>query len=145
MTHTAPTAIEALSMLLFLDWFFVIFHSVLTLFNFFGWIWKKTRRIHLIAIGLTFFSWGGLGLFYGFGYCPLTDWHWQVKRNLGETGLPDSYIKYYVDQITGLDTDPIWVDATVVGAALIALALSIWLNWRDYRNARGATVESHMK
>jgi hypothetical protein len=25
-------------------------------------------------------SWFGLGLFYGIGYCPSTDWHWRIKR-----------------------------------------------------------------
>ena len=32
----------------------------------------------------------GLGAVYGWGYCPCTDWHWDVKRRLGETGLPRS-------------------------------------------------------
>jgi len=122
-------------MLIFLDWFFAIFHSILTLFNLLGWIWKKTRQIHLLTIGITFLSWIGLGFFYGFGYCPFTDWHWQIKRKLGQTGLPASYVKYYVDKITGLDADPFWVDACVLACALIALFLSAWLNWRDYINA----------
>ena len=84
----------------FLDYFFVTFHTGLVLFDLTGWAWKRTRRIHLIVMGLTIVSWFGLGLFYGWGYCPCTDWHWAVKVKLGETNLPNSYVKYYVDRLT---------------------------------------------
>lgn len=116
-----------------LDIFFVVFHGSLVLFNLTGWIWEKTRRIHLVTIGLTVLSWFGLGIFYGWGYCPCTDWHWDVKRRLGETGLPNSYIKYYLDALTGLSWDPALVNTTVLIIGLGALFLSIWLNWRDWR------------
>src|SRR5262249_56219971 len=62
-----------------------------------------------------------LGLFYGIGYCPSTDWHWQVKRARGETGLPNSYVKYYVDRLTGLRWDPRLVDVTVLLIGLAAV------------------------
>ena len=71
---------------------------------------------------------------YGWGYCPLTDWHWQVKRALGETGLPASWVKYYLDRITGISWDTALVDALVIGSALAALLLSVVLNVRDRRN-----------
>ena len=120
----------------FLDIFFLIFHTALIGFNITGWIWKKTRRAHLVVIAAMIFSWIGLGFFYGFGYCPCTDWHWQVKRALGETGLPASYVKYYLDKLTGLDWDPALVDPAVGVIGLAALGLSIWLNWRDWRRSR---------
>ena len=116
-----------------LDIFFVVFHSSLTLFNLTGWIWEKTRRIHLITIGLTILSWFVLGIFYGWGYCPCTEWHWQVKYKLGETGLSYSYIKYYMDKLTGISCDPLMVDATVVVLGLLAFGLSCWFNWRDWQ------------
>ena len=116
-----------------LDILFVVLHSILTLFNLTGWIWEKTRRIHLITIGLTILSWFVLGIFYGWGYCPCTEWHWQVKYKLGETGLPYSYVKYYVDKLTGYSCDPLMVDATVVVLGLLAFALSCWFNWQDRR------------
>lgn len=121
-------------MYLFLDYLILATHSLLILFNLGGWIWRKTRRLHLVVLGATFFSWFGLGLFYGFGYCPLTDWHWRVKRALGETDLPASYVKYYLDRITGLDWDPGVVDLVVVVPAGCALVVSVWLNWRDRRD-----------
>jgi hypothetical protein len=122
-------------MLYALDLFFVVFHALLVLFNLSGWAWSKTRRLHLIVLGSTFFSWLGLGLMYGFGYCPLTDWHWRVKRALGETDLPASYVKYYLDRLTGLDWDPGVVDLVVVVPSVCALILTVWLNTRD--RARG--------
>ena len=117
----------------FLDVFFLVFHTALIGFNLTGWIWKKTRRLHLGVISLTIFSWVGLGFFYGFGYCPCTDWHWQVKRALGETGLPASYVKYYLDALTGWDWDPLLVDPAVGVIGLVAFGLSVWLNVRDWR------------
>jgi hypothetical protein len=131
----APDA-AAMPMDVFLDYFFVAFHGGIVLFNLGGWAWRRTRRLHLAVIGLTFLSWFGLGVFFGWGYCPCTDWHWQVKQRLGETGLPHSYIKYYLDELTGTAWDPFMVDATVLILALSALALSCALNWRDWQVRR---------
>lgn len=119
----------------FLDVFFVVFHSALVGFNLVGWIWRKTRRLHLVTIGLTVASWFGLGLFYGWGYCPSTDWHWDVKRKLGETDLPASYVKYYVDALTGMSWDPALVNAIVLVLGLGALVASMIVNVRDRRRA----------
>ena len=120
----------------FLDYFFVIFHSCLVVFDITGWAWKRTRRMHFIAIGLTILSWFGLGILFGWGYCPCTDWHWQVKRGLGETNLPNSYVKYYADKLTGIEWDPLVVDATVLILGILAFTLSCWLNLRDYHSHR---------
>jgi len=123
-------------MYIFLDYFFIVFHSCLVLFNLTGWVWKRTRRIHLITIGLTILSWFGLGVFYGWGYCPCTEWHWEVKLELGESNLPYSYVKYYMDKLTGCKWDPLLVDAAVVVLGLLAFALSCWLNLQDYKSNR---------
>ena len=116
-----------------LDIFFVVFHTLLVGFNMLGWAWRRTRRLHLITITVTLLSWFGLGVVYGWGYCPLTDWHWDVKRALGETTLPASWVKYYLDGITGLDWSTALVDGLVIGSALAALVLSVVLNVRDAR------------
>ncbi len=112
-------------MYLFLDIFFLLFHSLLIVFLLAGWALKRTRKAHRLLILLTVFSWLGLGMWYGFGYCPLTDWHWQVKRKLGETELPISYVKYYLDSATGLDWDAFLVDASVAALGLAALGLNL--------------------
>ena len=114
-----------------LDILFVVFHTLLVGFNMLGWAWRRTRRLHLITISVTLLSWFGLGMVYGWGYCPLTDWHWDVKRALGETALPASWVKYYLDGITGLDWSAALVDGLVIGSALAALVVSVVLNVRD--------------
>jgi len=121
-------------MLRFLDAFFLVFHSLLIGFNLTGWIWRRVRRVHLIVISLTLLSWVGLGVFYGLGYCPSTDWHWEVKRRLGETNLPASYVKYYVDRVAGVNSDPLVVDVAVAVLGVGAFALSVVLNLRDRRS-----------
>ena len=118
------------------DVLFVVFHTALIAFNMLGWAWRRTRRLHLITISATLLSWFGLGVAYGWGYCPLTDWHWQIKRALGETALPASWIKYYLDRITGIGWSAAVVDGLVIGAALGALVLSVWLNLRDRSRRR---------
>lgn len=116
--------------LILADWFFVVFHSTLILFNLFGWIWKKMRKAHLITISLTLLSWGFLGIWYGWGYCPLTDWHWQVLEKLGKTNLPNSYISYLLDRVLGCAPGEKWVDAGTLVLTLWAFGMSAWVNWR---------------
>ena len=115
-----------------LDIFFIIFHTSLIIFNLFGWIWKKTQRFNLVTLGITGVSWLLLGLLVGsLGYCPLTDWHFSVLNKLGETDLPNSYIKYLADRLTGLDFDQSLVDSVTLYAFLIALAVSLFVNIRS--------------
>lgn len=115
----------------FLDVFFVVFHFSLIAFNLTGWIWRKTRRLHLYVISATIFSWVGLGAVYGWGYCPCTDWHWQVKRALGEADLPASYVKYYLDSISGFAWSAPLVDSIVAISGVGALLISGWLNYKN--------------
>jgi hypothetical protein len=116
-----------------LDIFFVIFHSSLIIFNLFGWIWKKTRIANLITLILTGASWLFLGLIVGtLGYCPFTDWHFDVLYKLGKTDLPNSYVKYLADRLTGMDFDARMVDNVTLYAFLAALVLSLFFNIRDY-------------
>jgi hypothetical protein len=77
-----------------------------------------------------------LGAIYGWGYCPFTDWHWQVKHRLGETDLPVSYLKYYLDKITGFNWEPFTVDVLVAGLGIGALLVSIFVNYRDWQTQK---------
>lgn len=123
-------------MLRLADILFVVFHTILVVFNLCGWGFRRTRRLHLVVISLTLGSWFGLGLFYGLGYCPCTDWHWEVKRALGESDLPASWVKYYADRLTGADVDAALIDISVATAGAAAFVLSVGLNIRDYLRAR---------
>lgn len=116
-----------------IDIFFLVFHTFLILFNLFGWIWKKTRRANLFLLVLTGASWAGLGLFYGMGYCPLTDWHFSVLERLGVYNLPNSYIKYLADRITGMSFNQDIVDSLTLYLYLAALVISLVMNYIDRR------------
>jgi hypothetical protein len=120
-----------------LDIFFVIFHSSLILFNLFGWIWKKTRTLNLIILLLTGGSWLFLGLIVGtLGYCPLTDWHFNILYRLGRTNIPNSYVKYLADRLTGLDINASLIDDITLYSFIAALILSIIFNFRSARRKR---------
>jgi len=120
----------------FLNIFFFVFHSSLIIFNLFGWIWKKTRLANLIVILLTAFSWTILGIWYGFGFCPCTDWHWQVREKLGYFDMPSSYTKFLIDSLTGLDVKETLVDTLAVILLALALVASVFTNVRDWKRKR---------
>jgi hypothetical protein len=116
-----------------LDIAFIIFHTALTLFNLLGWIWKRTRLWNLVTLLLTALSWFGLGIWYGLGYCPCTDWHWQVRHKLGYTDMPHSYIKFLIRQVTGLDLNAVLVDTATIVLFFLALVISLYLNFKDFQ------------
>ncbi|WP_090970969.1 DUF2784 domain-containing protein [Parapedobacter composti] len=119
-----------------LDVFYTLLHLLIIGFNLTGWVWQATRRLHLYSVLATAGSWLLLGIWYGIGYCPITDWQWQVKAKLGERDLPNSFIKYQVDKLTGADVDAAVIDTTTaVSFAAVAL-ISFYLNivrWRKRR------------
>ncbi|MCW9707104.1 DUF2784 domain-containing protein [Fodinibius salsisoli] len=116
-----------------LDIFFLSFHTALILFNLLGWIWKVTRRWNLYSLLATAFSWFVLGIWYGFGYCPCTHWHWIVRRRLGHTDMPSSYIKFLIQEWTGFSIEANIVDAGTAIFFFLALGISIYLNIKDYK------------
>lgn len=113
------------------DILFVIFHTSIILFNLLGWIWKSSRKWNLALLILTGLSWSVLGIWYGFGYCPCTDWHWSVLRELGRTPQTPSYIEYLVERITGLDIANQTADIATLVVFVILLIISGYLNWKD--------------
>lgn len=120
-------------MLRLADVFFVLFHSALVIFNTTGYLIPRLRRANLAALALTALSWFGLGLFYGIGYCPLTDWHWQILIAAGETDLPRSYIQYLIQRLFGIPLDARLVDIGVGVAFGVSVVASVALNVRNRR------------
>jgi len=120
----------------FLNGFFFVFHTLIILFNSFGWIFRSTRKWNLVLLLLTAFSWFGLGIWYGLGYCPFTDWHWQVRRHLGFHDQTDSYVHFLILKITGIDFPIHNVEQATLLVFLLSLTLSIILNLRDRRRRR---------
>lgn len=117
----------------FLNIFFFVFHTAFTLFNIVGWIFKSTRKLHLITLSLTAFSWFVLGIWYGWGYCFCTQWHWEVRRKLGFTDESNSYIQFLIFKLTGIKFSIQLVDISTFIVFIICFALSVWLNLKDYR------------
>lgn len=113
------------------NYFFYVFHTALILFNLFGWLHVKMRKLNLIALLTTFSSWVLLGFWKGLGYCFLTDWHYQVLRALGERGMSSSYLVFLIEKITGWSPNIELVDQITVGLAVLALLCSLWVNLRN--------------
>jgi hypothetical protein len=122
-----------------LNIFFFVFHTSLILFNLFGWIWQKTRFWNLVTLGLTAFSWFFLGIWYGFGFCPCTEWHWQVRIKLGLYDMPPSYIQFLIRELTGLQPNPQLVDSATLALLLLAIIFSVTFNIRDFRRKKHQT------
>lgn len=116
-------------MLPFLDVCLTMLHLVIILFNLFGWIPVYTRKAHLISIILTAASWFLLGIWFGIGYCPITEWQWNIKEQLGETNLPTSFIKYYGDKIAGKNLDARFVDILTTAGFALAVIMSMYVNF----------------
>ncbi|HNN03803.1 MAG TPA: DUF2784 family protein, partial [Leptospiraceae bacterium] len=93
-----------------LDSILFVFHNLIIFVNLFGWMIPFLRKTQRLLISLTAFSWFVIGFFYGFGYCIVTDMHYQVLYALGKTDLPNSYIKYLLDKIFGTDLNALYVD-----------------------------------
>lgn len=116
-----------------INYFFFTFHTILILFNVFGSMFSKTRKWNLITLLLTAFSWFVLGIWYGWGYCVCTDWHWDVRRQLGYNDQSRSYIHFLLLKLTGVNFNLLLVEYGTLIIFLISVALSVWLNARDYR------------
>jgi hypothetical protein len=126
----------------FLNQFFFIFHSILIVFSLFGWIWKKTRLVNLVVLLLIGSSWFILGIWYGLGFCPSTQWHWQVRMRLGYDDMPTSYTKFLLDSLTGLDVSAGLVDILTLVFFMIALFGSVAVNVRAWTRDRGSSPQS---
>jgi hypothetical protein len=111
---------------------FFAFHTSWIVFNCVGWMWRRTRPWQLATVSITALSWFGLGALYGWGYCPFTDWHWEVRARLGYDD-PSSYIQLLIRELTGIDMGPVWADTLAVTTLGAVTLLSVVLNVRDRR------------
>ena len=123
----------------FLNYFFIVFHIILLLFNIFGWIPEKTRKWNLVTLLLTCFSWFVLGIWYGWGFCLCTEWHWEVRRHLGYYDN-DSYTHFLALKLTGINFPQHTVDIVTAAAFFISIVASITLNIRDWRKKRSKST-----
>jgi len=129
-------------LLLGLNIFFFIFHSVLILVNVFGWMFRVTLRLNLITILLTACSWGLMGLKYGLGYCLCTDWHWKVRAALGLHDEARTFNQLLVYKLTGWLPSETLTSTVTAAIFFVSLTASVWLNIRMSRE-RLATKGEH--
>ncbi len=114
-----------------LDWFFIIFHTVLIFFNVFGWIYKPLRKWNFLTLSLTAVSWFVLGIFYGMGYCFLTDWHWTILDKLEKIPSESSYIQYLFRRLLNIRINVNFADTLTVTVFFMAFFCSGVVNFSD--------------
>jgi hypothetical protein len=116
----------------FLNAAFFVFHTAWIALTSLGWLWRRARRWQLAAVAFTAASWFGLGFWYGWGYCPFTDWHYRVRERLGYDD-PPSYVQLLIRSVTGLDLATEWANAVAVVVLVVAALLGVVLTLRDRR------------
>lgn len=114
--------------------FFHIVHLTIILFFLFGWIIEETLLAHFILSVFILLSWFGLGVFYGFGYCLVTDIQWKIKKCMGQEPYTKYYIKYMLDKVTGLDLNPDRVNSVTECTFYIVFFVSTFLIANGYFN-----------
>lgn len=116
-------------MLQLLNILFFALHNVLIVFNLAGWIWPRTRKLHLGTTGATLFSWVVMGAWYGWGYCLCADWHFQIRRKLGIHGGESSYTELLFNQVPGVTVSHSFADVVTVGCLLMILLATavVWI------------------
>jgi len=82
----------------------------------------------LITLTATAASWALLGIWYGWGYCVCTDWHWDVRAKLGLVDRSNSYIHFLIVKLTGINLNAKLVETGTLVVFILSFALSIWLN-----------------
>ena len=116
-------------MLSLLNLLLTILHLFIILFNLFGWIPVFTRRAHLACIIITAACWFVLSIWFGIGYCPITEWQWQIKERLGETNLPASFVTYYGEKITGRELNEETINTLTAVCFGLAVIMSLYVNF----------------
>lgn len=116
-----------------IDLFFIGFHTSLILFNVFGWLVPRWRFANFISLSLTAFSWFILGIWFGWGYCVCTDWHWQIREMLGYQNTSSSYIHFLILELTNIDIREESVDIYTAIVFVAAFLISFYLNLRKWK------------
>jgi hypothetical protein len=124
-----------------LDVLLLVAHTGLILFNLMGWAWRRTRRWHRVTLAGTAASWFLLAPWYGVGYCVCTDWHWQIRSQLGIHDPDRGYIQFLLRVLLGWQPDH---NVVRNGTGLIFLGcvvLSVIFGLRDRASGLAAKRE----
>ena len=131
-------------MLATLNILFFIFHTVILVFNLTGWIFPRTRMLHIVCLGATLFSWFVMGAWKGLGYCVCSDWHFQIRR---EMGIQDnvhsySYIQLIAKSFFGVEMDRMTSDLSA-GGGLLFILLATLVVWTAGLFRKPTTSDQH--
>lgn len=118
---------------------FFVLHSALIVFNLSGWMFPRARRMHLVCVMATLFSWIVMGAWKGLGYCLCTDWHFQIRRELGLPTDVNTYVQLMFQVMLGVRIDRLTSDILAAGSLLIVLVITgiVWV--RDSKKHHGNT------
>ena len=117
------------------DILFYVVHLALIIICLGGWALPRVRTAHRYLMVAILSSWFLLGLKFGIGYCVLTDWHWQIKDKLGQSDLPNSFIKHILNHLLPSVISDRAVDILTLVAFYGAVLATIIVWWGDRRRA----------
>lgn len=120
-----------------------ITHILLMLFIMTGWIFHRSRMIHLLVVLLTGFSWIVFINSKEIGYCILTDWQWQVLGRMGRTNLPETYVQYLYELLSSDSMLKATSRNITRSVWIISLTLSIALMMKEYIYVQKQKPENH--
>ena len=125
----------SMAMLHVLNIAFFTGHTAFIVFNLTGWAFQRTRKLHLLCLGATMFSWFVMGAVKGMGYCLCTDWHFQIRRQLSLPVNVHSYIQLMAEVFFGLKVDRMTSDVLAGGGLLVVLVITL-IAWtrRPFQN-----------
>jgi hypothetical protein len=95
----------------------------------------------LLTLLITAASWFLLGIFFGIGYCFLTDWHWTILAKLEKNPGVNSYVQYLFHRLLHIDISADFADMLTLLLFFLALIISLMLNIRDFWRKRRSAVE----
>ena len=119
-------------MLLVIDWTLFLGHVCLIIFNMVGWIWRRTRVLHLVTMGLTTFSWFVLGAIYGWGYCFCTDYHADILRQLGHPDANATFIQLLFTRLFRISLSQSVADNLAVAVFALILIATVFVWTREW-------------
>lgn len=119
----------------FLNIFFFAAHTLLMAFNVFAWMHPRLRRAHWVCMGVTLFCWVALGAVYGWGYCPCTEWHFRIRREMGIHDGVSSYLQLLAKVFAGLPMSRWTSDVLAVGGLLFGIGGAVFSAVKARRRA----------
>ncbi len=117
-----------------LDVFFNFIHIIIILINCFGWAFKETLKLNIILLLITMLSWTILGIFFGLGFCFLTNLHFSLLGELKSTNIPFSYLDYLLIENFNLKVSSQTISLLSIVVVFSSLTISIKKNLYSINN-----------